>query len=189
MALIQTVDEKILFFFQSIRFEPLTSFFSIFIKLEVWHVIVLLLIIFFFTTKRMVRIPAISYYIAWNASFYWFNLLKDHFQRPRPFLTVKGLVPLLTPHGFSFPSGHATMAAAIATVLSFHFPNFRYVVYTLAFLAGISRVYFGVHYLTDVLAGFLLGSIIGAASLLIEYLILQFNKPVEALHENDKKSA
>jgi len=184
MAMIQTIDEKILLFFQAIRFEALTSFFSLFIKLEIWHLVAIVLIIFFLVRSKTLRVPVISYYIAWNAAFFWFNLLKDHFHRLRPFLTVKGLIPVLTPHGFSFPSGHATIAAAMATVLAFHFPHARVLVFVLAVLAGLSRVYFGVHYMTDVLAGFLLGGIIGAISLAVEMIILKINKPAELCHKD-----
>jgi undecaprenyl-diphosphatase len=68
---------------------------------------------------------------------------------------------------------------AMAVVLAFHFPKARKVVYVLAVLIGFSRVYFGVHYLSDVLAGFILGSAVGLLSILLERAILAVNKGLD----------
>jgi undecaprenyl-diphosphatase len=68
------------------------------------------------------------------------------------------------------------MAAAMAVVLAYQFPRARYLVMILGLLAGLSRIYFGVHYLSDVLAGFLLGAMVGALSLLAERIILMINR-------------
>jgi membrane-associated phospholipid phosphatase len=86
--------------------------------------------------------------------------LKLTFRRPRP-------VPffdLLTPHSYSFPSGHSLASfcffGALATILSARINNqkIRVTVWTVAavivFLIGLSRIYLGVHYTTDVVAGF-----------------------------------
>lgn len=92
------------------------------------------------------------------------NLLKFTFERPRP-----DLVPHVA-HVFttSFPSGHATLSAITyltmgALLASLH-DSFRFKVYfiSLAILltvaVGISRIYLGVHYPTDVLAGWCVGA-------------------------------
>ncbi|MFO0569534.1 MAG: phosphatase PAP2 family protein [Polyangiaceae bacterium] len=88
-------------------------------------------------------------------------LLKLAFSRPRPLV----LAHLSQAGGYSFPSGHAMASAAIyaavALVIIRRFPRARWPV-TLAFGAfvfgiGASRVYLGVHYPSDVLAGFALG--------------------------------
>ncbi|MBB5294121.1 phosphatase PAP2 family protein [Deinococcus metallilatus] len=97
-------------------------------------------------------------------------LAKLIFQRPRP--TDLGAV--LTERGFSFPSGHAmsNMAFGYALVLVFWHTRARWPVAVLgfawAFAVGASRNYLGVHYPTDVLAGFA-ASIAWVAGL---YLIL-----------------
>jgi len=174
--IIQPLDEKFVLFFQSLRFEALTAFFSLFIKLECWHIVAAMVVLYFFIRTKNLRIPFISYFLGWNGSIYSYSYFKDFFHRPRPFLTIKGLVPVITPHSFSFPSGHATLAAALTVVLAYHFPKTRYFVIAVALLVGISRVYLGVHYLSDVLAGYILGIIVGFLSLLMEKFILSVNK-------------
>lgn len=67
------------------------------------------------------------------------------------------------PHTHSFPSGHATTSFACATVLAFAVPRLRLPLFALAAAIAWSRVYVGVHYPLDVLAGALLGAAIGIA--------------------------
>ena len=57
----------------------------------------------------------------------------------------------------SMPSNHAATAAAGAVVLVWAAPAAAVIAVPLALLVGVSRVYFGVHYPSDVLAGWLLG--------------------------------
>jgi undecaprenyl-diphosphatase len=57
----------------------------------------------------------------------------------------------------SFPSGHAATSFACATVLSHYAPRLRVPFFVLATLIAFSRIYNGMHYPTDVLAGAVLG--------------------------------
>jgi undecaprenyl-diphosphatase len=103
--------------------------------------------------------------------------LKLTFRRPRP-------VPffnLLAPESYSFPSGHSLASfcffGALATILTARINNTRINLLTwlisgvIVLLIGLSRIYLGVHYTTDVLAGF-------AAALIwiavIRFLEMQF---------------
>jgi undecaprenyl-diphosphatase len=90
------------------------------------------------------------------------NVLKELFQRTRP-APVAGLIPAQT---FSFPSGHAMVAAAFYGFLAYlawrALRGRRRGLATaglllLIGLIGLSRLYLGVHYLTDVAAGYLAG--------------------------------
>jgi undecaprenyl-diphosphatase len=62
----------------------------------------------------------------------------------------------------SFPSGHSMSAFAVATAIALLAPRMRWPVLGLAALIAFSRVYLGVHFWLDVLAGAVLGSAIGA---------------------------
>ncbi len=84
--------------------------------------------------------------------------LKPAIQRDRPPLSRPVPEPLLeSPSTFSFPSGHATVSFACATVLALAVPRLRWPLYGLATLIAFSRVYVGVHYPFDVIAGAVLG--------------------------------
>ena len=85
------------------------------------------------------------------------NLLQRLFERQRP--DVARLVAL--PHSHSFPSGHASTSFACATVLALLEPRLRVPALVLAAAIAFSRLYVGVHYPTDVLAGAVLGTATG----------------------------
>jgi undecaprenyl-diphosphatase len=90
---------------------------------------------------------------------------KDVLDRERPPLRDPDPEPLVTlPTTSSFPSGHATVGFACATVLSLAVPRLRLPLFVLAALIACSRVYVGVHYPLDVLVGAALGILIGLAT-------------------------
>jgi undecaprenyl-diphosphatase len=92
------------------------------------------------------------------------NLLKFAIERPRPDIVAR----LVEVNTTSFPSGHATLAAVtyltLGALLSRVEPRRRAKIYVLTvavaltFLIGVSRIYLGVHWPTDVLAGWCIGA-------------------------------
>jgi membrane-associated phospholipid phosphatase len=90
------------------------------------------------------------------------NVLKDFFHRTRP-APLEGFIPA---QAFSFPSGHAMVAAAFYGFLAYlawrSLPGWRRPVMVglllgLILLIGVSRLYLGVHYASDVFAGYVAG--------------------------------
>lgn len=85
--------------------------------------------------------------------------IRGFVERPRPFLDHKGLDVLVDGKtDFSFVSDHATMAMAIAAAVFVAHRGFGFAALGLALLEGFCRVYMGVHYPTDVIGGFALGT-------------------------------
>jgi len=89
-------------------------------------------------------------------------LVKNIVARPRPYRMMETLTILIPEPGeYSFPSGHTSSSFAAGVVLYLMLPK-KYGVPAmgLAFLIGISRLYVGVHYPTDVLGGIVMGTLI-----------------------------
>jgi undecaprenyl-diphosphatase len=61
----------------------------------------------------------------------------------------------------SFPSGHAMAAFAVATVLAVKFPRARWIFIVTALAVSVSRLFRASHFLTDIIAGAVLGVVIG----------------------------
>lgn len=90
------------------------------------------------------------------------SALKVWVERDRPPVGNPEPAPLVElPETYSFPSGHAVVAFACATVISFAVPRFRWPLYALAALIAFSRVYVGVHFPGDVAAGAVIGVAVG----------------------------
>ncbi|WP_424356496.1 phosphatase PAP2 family protein [Methanocella sp. MCL-LM] len=95
--------------------------------------------------------------------------IKNIVQRDRPEGAVVGIA--LTPVNYSFPSQHAQTAFMIAALAAVYFGiKYRLIVYIFAILVAVSRMYLGVHYLTDVAAGAVSGIIIAELVMLAAYL-------------------
>jgi undecaprenyl-diphosphatase len=91
-----------------------------------------------------------------------YKILKNRFNRPRPYHR-NDLEPLSAPPDkFSFPSGHTMNNLAISLYVGYFLPPILPILLPMVVLIAFSRVYLRVHYPTDVLVGALLGLLVGS---------------------------
>jgi undecaprenyl-diphosphatase len=105
----------------------------------------------------LLLIPTIAFGDQLNSTF-----LKFLIDRPRPcheFANVHLLVGCGS--GYSFPSSHAVNNFAAAIVLSYFLPRWTWAFLSYAAVIAFSRVYVGVHYPSDVVAGAIIGALVG----------------------------
>ncbi len=90
------------------------------------------------------------------------KVLKPMFHRQRPSVALADARPLFgIRHSYSFPSGHATNFFAAAPIVGTVFPHAAAAYVGLAAAVSLSRIYVGDHYPSDVIAGAILGILIG----------------------------
>lgn len=105
------------------------------------------------------------------------KLFKEIFQRSRPCHIFDDINLLIScGPGKSFPSNHAVNNFSMATYLSFFFKRKIAVFFTFASLVAISRVFVGVHFLSDVISGAFIG-------FLIAFLIITILKKIPLTHK------
>lgn len=78
----------------------------------------------------------------------------------RPFDFFPNVYPLFPEAGYAFPSGHATFFMALALAIFFSYKKAGYVFIFFALIIGLARIVSGVHFPADILAGFILGTLV-----------------------------
>lgn len=106
------------------------------------------------------------------------QIIKKIVARPRPFATFVEIMQKSPASGYSFVSNHAANMFGFAMYMSFFYPRWRGIWWIIAAIVGYSRIYNGVHYLTDVLCGALIGCLIsyGMTRLIDQYVLRSTRK-------------
>ena len=113
----------------------------------------------FFIDPYMALSFLIKAVVAFSIELPLYKIIKRCVKRNRPYEAQKGIKNRIMPSDrFSLPSGHTAAAWVIAILLGLHVPFLIIPLFVWAALVGVSRVYLGVHYPTDILAGFFLGT-------------------------------
>lgn len=166
-----TLDGNILLFIQNFIRNPILNPIVIFITSLgngglIWIFATIVLLI----PKKTRKIGCISALALLGSLIINNNLIKNLVARPRPFTALSDLRILIPEPGeFSFPSGHTSSSFAAAAVFYRHLPKKLGVPsIVLAGLIGLSRLYVGVHYPSDVLMGAVMGILL---SYLAEFLV------------------
>lgn len=129
--------------------------------------IILLLLLFGKGQTRIIGIQGAATLIISQTITY---SLKTLLSRERPYNILKNLNTFnIILKDYSFPSGHTSASFSIATTIALNMPKLSILVFFVALLIGISRIYLGVHYPTDVVAGLVLG--VGSAIIVHNYLM------------------
>jgi len=129
-------------------------------KIGDWKFLFLLIIVLLIIPKKEVRRFGLFLLFSAAATHLLVTLLKNFFSRPRPFEALANVIQLSFAHGGSFPSGHASNIFLIVTFLALRAKKLNWF-YIIAFLVAFSRIYVGVHYPSDVIAGAAIGIIFG----------------------------
>lgn len=158
---IQNLDQAVLLWIQeAVRLEVLNPLVELYTTLgnggALWIVLSLVLL-----CRKSTRKAGAAALLALLLGFLCTNVVLKHLvHRPRPYTVVEGLAPLLlSGDPNSFPSGH-TCAAFAAGVTWARYAKFKWLkllCVVQAVLMGFSRIYVGVHFPTDVLAGCAVG--------------------------------
>lgn len=172
-------DETIMRFFYLHRTPLLTILMRVisFLGYELIIILGILLVGFFLLKKHKREAMLLAFILTMAPIINAF--LKKIIQRPRPFFH-----PLVNVYDYSFPSGHAMSSLVFYATISYfvyhatHNKRLGVISTTLStlliILIGISRIYLGVHYPTDVLAGYLGGLFWFSSVMLINKTLIFF---------------
>lgn len=142
--------------------------FMVFAADKMGYLLILSVLVIFWKNNYFKRIIFVSFGSAIIARFIFVGLMRYFLYSPRPFLALDNVNRLMN-HEFesSFPSGHATFYFAMATGVYFYNKKAGLVYLMLAGLMGIARIFVGVHWPLDILAGAGLGIV---TAVLVNYL-------------------
>lgn len=165
-------DDVIYKFIHSIESKPVTSFFHTITHLAGGYILIGICILVLLFNKNRIYFYIMSLNLLNTVIFN--QVLKLIFARERP-----SGIAIIKETGFSFPSGHSMASMSFYGLLIYLIYRSDFskkwktllivILSTLIFLIGISRIYLGVHYVSDVIAGFCLS---------VSYLII-FTRIIE----------
>ena len=166
--MIQEFDHALFTFcHQSLRNPFFDTFFRM-VESPLWSNVVILTFALIFIFRERKRFPVLAFGLSFLVPLFLSGWLKKFFNRPRPLAQANDMLFSIHAQSSSFPSQHSCIIMAMAVVLSYHYPRYTFWFYLIAGLVGFSRVYLGLHYLTDILVGYLLGAVAGFAILRLE---------------------
>ncbi|OUA09756.1 phosphoesterase [Bacillus thuringiensis serovar finitimus] len=164
-ACIEKFDNIVAHFIQSFRNDYLTAYFtwvSFIGSKRIYFPLLIILVMYFLVRKKL--LSALLLTINYYGSRYLNSMLKLWYERARPDVTQ-----LVTATGYSFPSGHTMNATAFLGFIAYvtiteeriTLHKKLLIIFIASFVVlsiSVSRIYLGVHYPSDILAGWAAGS-------------------------------
>ncbi|MDD4878711.1 MAG: phosphatase PAP2 family protein [Candidatus Nanoarchaeia archaeon] len=147
-------DRQIILFFQIHRNPILDIIFTALTHLGTM-IAVLFIIISLFMLKKHKRAWIIPLWLSLGFAGVLSYIIKYAVMRGRP--EAIGIAAVIAATGYSFPSAHSATAFSTLPVMDKVFKKLNYVWIAVAVLIAFSRLYLGVHYLSDVIFGGMLG--------------------------------
>lgn len=176
VAAFTSYDQKILIFVQSLRLKILNQLFLILTYSgtgKTWLALAILLNalnkagILFAENQAHVLRALFCPLLAWVFG----SVIKKIVSRDRPSEKIEGFQRIIqSPTCGSFPSSHSASATAFFIGLQFISHPWAPIVGVWAFLVSFSRLYLGVHYLSDIIGGVLLGTLAAAIVICLGYI-------------------
>jgi undecaprenyl-diphosphatase len=125
------------------------------------------LLLFFLSTNSL-KYTAIASGLSLALSHIPVALAKKLYPRRRPYLALEEIKVQSNPlKDHSFPSGHTTAVFSLIIPFILYMPALAFLLIPLALCVGVSRIYLGLHYPSDVAVGLVLGSSVGALSFMM----------------------
>jgi undecaprenyl-diphosphatase len=154
------VDRPVALFFNNLR-NKTVDIIIYFFGSELFVILLAVLITFVFIWHK--KKDVIKFWLSIGSAFVLSHLLKILFHRPRPYM-VYGFEPAVqTLTQNAFPSSHAMVVFAILPFLFKNYPKKRFLWVVLAVVILVMRIYAGVHFLSDIIFGAVVGYFIGEA--------------------------
>ena len=168
MSLFWPFEISINIFLQNLGFwlSPMMFFFS-FLCQQDFFILLLPIVYWCFDSSLAIRLTFLLSFSVFSNT-----LLKISFHGARPYWIDKRVLAISSENSFGFPSGHAQHAVSIwgyfSTIVNKTWQRLFF--FFLIFMIGFSRLYLGVHFLSDVIGGWIFG-------ILILFLFITLEKP------------
>ncbi len=167
------LNDQIFYWFNSLAGHGvLMDSFIVFIANDLPWIVIVLIVFYFLLFRKSVKKFLVLTFITSTSLIVTQFLKWVIFKHPRPFVILPHVVNLIDITSFdSFPSGHATVFAALTTGVFIYNRKLGIALMFATLFIGAARISAGVHYPLDILTGFVIGFVISILSyILLKYL-------------------